>query len=95
MTDALTELIADLRTHAQGCAMSGDDTQITLATRAADAIISLYATVNRTALTERTRIVEGLRKWAEAMDVPTWRDGWAQEINAAKTFARQIEDGSL
>ena len=95
MTDALAELITDLRTHAQGCAMIGDNTQSTLATRAADAIVSLHATVNRTALAERTRIIERLRNWAEAMDVPTWRDGWAQEINAAKTFAGQIEDGSL
>ena len=44
---------------------------------------------------ERARIVAALRKWADSMDAPEWRDGWTQEIVAAKSFALQIEDGSL
>ena len=44
---------------------------------------------------QRARIVSALRKWADSMDAPEWRDGWTQEIVAAKSFALQIEDGSL
>lgn len=44
---------------------------------------------------ERKRIVEALRKWADGMDAPEWRNGWTQEIVAARSFALQIEEGTL
>jgi hypothetical protein len=43
----------------------------------------------------RAQVVTKLREWAAAMDHPNWRDGWMPEINAARTFAGQIESGSL
>lgn len=44
---------------------------------------------------ERVRIATALRKWADDMDAPEWRDGWTREIVAAKSFATQIESGTL
>ena len=43
----------------------------------------------------REQVVTKLREWADAMDHPNWREGWTAEINAARTFAGQIESGSL
>ena len=43
----------------------------------------------------RAQVATKLRKWADDMGTPEWREGWEAEINAARTFAGQIESGSL
>lgn len=56
---------------------------------------ALKVAMEESALAERARIVAALRKWADSMHVAPWDDGWTECIKAARTFANQIESGSL
>ena len=95
MTEDLADLIKTLRTKARIYNMVGDHTPSMLFGRAADVIHLLSSSIDRGTKTERIRIVTSMRKWADDMDTPEWRDGWMPEIVAARTFAAQIEDGTL
>ena len=80
MTDALAELIADLRARARAHAVVGDNTPSTLLTRAADALVSLNAAVDRAAWAERLRIASRIRDIGPDFD----SDDFAGELEAPR-----------